>query len=66
MTRITICHSSLAEPWVLEFTNDEDAEKFKWKISPSFGGSMLEAGVEGVCWIKIFGDNISMISEKFE
>lgn len=63
-SRITISHSSLSEPMIFEFTQGDEREgKFNWSTKNWDGLVVFEAGVEDEKVVRIFGSDISMITE---
>jgi hypothetical protein len=63
--RVTINHSSLGEPHVFEFEgeNDPREKRFRWEATCKDGYVLFEAGVEDEKVIRIFGNDVSMITE---
>ena len=62
--RVTIRHSSLPEPLVFEFTKDDEREeRFTWTSKNWDGLVVFEASVDDEKVVRIFGTEISMITE---
>ena len=63
-SKVTINHVSLTEPHVFEFESGDEREKaFNWHVTYKDNYVMFEAGVEDEKVIRIFGTDVSMVTE---